>query len=329
MSEQAKKSRRELGANLAASSATGVTIIAVTNPMDTLKCRWQVDPIGQRGLYEMLRKIVCAEGLWTGLWRPGLTPNMLAMGCAIGCRNGFYPVVRDTLGALQERPEGGAKVGARGMFASGLLAGMLGYAVASPLLQVKTQMQAEAGRLNFAGRYETGARAGLPPCYSGTLDALRSLLRSGAEKGGALVAVRVLWRGAGVTVGRGAVLSASQLTAYDATKTELKAAGLLREGPMLHVAASLAAAIACTSCSMPFDVVLTIYQSAHSLGGQRLQHYTSRGPMACARALLRESGPSVFFRGWTPAFLRLAPTCISSFFLYEQLRKLAGIGFLD
>lgn len=51
--------------------------------------------------------------------------------------------------------------------------------------------------------------------------------------------------------------------------------------------------------------------------------------MGCAGALLREDGPKVFMRGWTPAFMRMAPTCVMSFWLFEQLRKLVGIGFMD
>jgi len=335
MSEKTKKSRRELAANLVASFATGVTIISLTNPVDTLKCRWQVLPKGHgRSLTGTVGGILLQEGLFTGLWRPGLGPNMVAMGCAIGCRNGFYPLIRDTLGSVQDLlgPQGAStgKVGPTGMFASGLLAGMCGYFLASPLLQVKTQMQAEAGLLGPDGKYETGARTGQPPTYRNAVQALRTLAASGATEGrGALGAVQVLWRGAGVIVGRGAALSASQLCAYDATKTELKARGLLGDGPLLHVTASVAAAIACTTCSMPLDVVLTVYQSAHSFGGQRLERYGRAGPLACAGVLLRESGPLVFMRGWVPAFARLAPTCVSSFFLYEQLRKLVGIGFLD
>jgi len=80
---------------------------------------------------------------------------------------------------------------------------------------------------------------------------------------------------------------------------------------------------------MPMDVVLTVYQSSFSLGGERLERYGRGGPLACAGVMFRESGPLVFMRGWVPAFARLAPTCIFSFSLYEQLRKLVGIGFLD
>lgn len=334
MTEQAKKSRRELAANLVASFSTGVTIISLTNPVDTLKCRWQLVPPGGQTLVNALRGVASNEGILAGLWLPGLAPNMVAMGCAIGCRNGFYPLVRDTLGSMQEviGVSNGSrnKVGPMGMFASGLLAGMLGYFIASPLLQVKTQMQAEAGQIGADGSYVTGARVGSRPSYRNTFHALQVLAASGASGGkGASGAVSALWRGAGVIVGRGAALSASQLATYDATKTELKRRGLLDDGPALHIIASLLAAVVCTTCSMPLDVVLTVYQSAHTFGGDRLERYGRGGPIACASMMLRESGPSIFMRGWVPAFARLAPTCVSSFFLYEQLRKLVGIGFLD
>eukprot|EP00438_Fugacium_kawagutii_P025790 Skav209815 [mRNA] locus=scaffold2424:37984:38621:+ [translate_table: standard] len=91
------------------------------------------------------------------------------------------------------------------------------------------------------------------------------------------------------------------------------------------------AAVVGTTCHMPFDVVLTVYQSAHSLGGERLNRYGRNGPMGCAFTLVQEpSGPSVLFRGWIPAFVRLVPVLgVFSFALYEQLRQLFGIGYLD
>jgi len=321
--EQAKKSQRELAANVLASFSTGLTIITFTNPIDTLKCRWQVvERSPGLNFQRFSRTVLQQEGLWAGLWKPALGPNMLAMGCAIGGRNGFYPLVRDSLTALNHSRGGSQeKIGEGGMFAAGLVSGMCGYFVASPLLQVKTQIQAEAGHVGPSGLYESGAKRGHPPSYRGGIDGLRCIWSQGG--------IRALWRGSGVIVGRGAVLSASQLMAYDGFKTRVKAHGLVSEGPLLHLMASLTAALVCTTCSMPFDVVLTVFQSAHSLGGDRLKRYGTRGPLGCAMTLLREEGPTVFMRGWTPAFIRLAPTCCLSFWLYEQLRALVGIGFLD
>lgn len=117
--------------------------------------------------------------------------------------------------------------------------------------------------------------------------------------------------------------------AYDKTKTVMKERDIMKDGPALHGLASVVAAACCCTCSMPLDVVLTVYQSAHSLGGERKLRYGTGGPMACALVMLKESGPSVFMRGWVPAFARLTPQLTFSFFLYEQLRHLVGIGYFD
>lgn len=332
-SGESRKKPSDLAPNLVAGTLTGMTTITLTNPLDTLKCRWQVlPPVPQQELWTFASTITSQEGLWTGLWRPGLPPNVMAMGCSVGLRYGLYPSVRDGIGWMTTvgRREPDGKVGPVGMFAAGLLAGASGYFIASPFLQIKTQMQAEAGRLGPGGLYETGARAGMPPSYTGTVHALRTLAAAGASDGGGLSgAASALWRGAGVIVGRGAALSASQLMAYDFTKTTMKNSGTLDDGPMLQGVASMAASIFCTTCSMPFDVVQTLYQSARSLGNERQARYGSAGPLACAALMMRETGPFAFLRGWVPAFVRLAPTSMFSFWLYEQLRRLVGIGYLD
>lgn len=307
-----------------ASCATGGTIMLFTNPLDTLRCRWQVTGSAGQSLLGFIRTVASTEGVWSGLWRPGLPPNMVAMSLAIGGRNGFYPTMRDGIGKLAGSED---KVGAQGMFFAGLFAGMAGYFCASPLLQIKTQMQVEAGKVGADGLYMTGARAGSPPSYLNTAHAIRSLASSGLD-GGVLGSLKSLWRGAGVIVGRGAAVSSSQLSAYDSTKTFLKANNY-QDGPILHVIASQIAAVCCTTFSMPLDVVLTVYTSAQTLGGERKARYGASGPFSCARAMLRHDGPGVFVRGWVPAFMRISPTTTSSFFLYEQLRRLVGIGYLD
>lgn len=321
----ADKARSELRANLMASMATGGTIMCFTNPLDTMRCRWQVSGGSGQTLVGFIGSVARQEGIWKGFWRPGLPPNVVAMAMAIGGRNGFYPLFRDGISGLAG---GNEKAGPRGMFAAGLLAGCTGYFFATPLLQVKTQMQVEAGKLSTEGLYLTGARTGLAPTYSGALNALSTLARDGGSNGGVLGSIKSLWRGAGVIIGRGAALSASQLAAYDSTKTYLKTKGYT-DGPVLHFAASQAGAVCCTTFSMPLDVVLTVYTSAQTLGGERKALYGQGGPVSCALAMARHDGPLVFFRGWVPAFMRLSPTVTLSFFVYEQLRRLVGIGYLD
>ncbi|CAE7404139.1 ucpC [Symbiodinium sp. CCMP2592] len=331
MTPPKKGSMGDLVANLAAGTLTGMTTSSFSHPMDTLKSRWQVAcrTTTRQTCFGFARTLLLQEGLWMGLWKPGLAANVASMGCCVGMRNGLYTVFRDGIGHFEDRasgipPSAAGKAGPVAMFTAGLFSGMAGYIITAPLLQVKTRMQAEAGRIGPDGRYVTGLRRGHAPTYRSTFQALHALAsaRCPHER------MRSLWRGAGVIVARGAALSGSQLMAYDAFKTMMKAYSLMEDGPLLHVSASLVAAVICTTCHMPFDVVLVVYQSAQSLGCDRLRYIRS-GPLACANALLRESGPQVFFRGWTPAFVRLAPVCVFSFWLYEQLRRLVGIGYLD
>ena len=70
---------------------------------------------------------------------------------------------------------------------------------------------------------------------------------------------------------------------------------------------------------------MTRYQSAAQLpdGPQY------RGLLHCAATIRREEGASVFFRGWTPMFARVAPLAVVFFPVYEQIRRLVGLGFMD
>ena len=110
---------------------------------------------------------------------------------------------------------------------------------------------------------------------------------------------------------------------YDGSKTFAKSRGLLEDGPLLHVLSSVIAAFGATSLSAPADILLTRYQSAPMLGLK----YT--GLIDCARAMVREDGRGVFFRGWPLYFSRLAPVFLIYHPLYEQFRVVCRMGYLD
>ena len=65
-------------ANIGASCLTGSAVIALTNPLDCLKSRFQVAPHSGGGVAAFARALVAGDGLWRGLWRPGLVANVLA-----------------------------------------------------------------------------------------------------------------------------------------------------------------------------------------------------------------------------------------------------------
>jgi dicarboxylate transporter 10 len=91
----------------------------------------------------------------------------------------------------------------------------------------------------------------------------------------------------------------------------------------LHVGASIAAAFFSCTFSAPADIVMTRYQAAEVMG----RSYA--GPVDCVKTLVREEGMAVFFRGWSPFFVRVVPLFTINLPLYEQIRRLFGIGYLD
>jgi len=119
-------------------------------------------PNVKEGIVSFGRNIIRTEGLWKGLWSPGILAHSLGSGGGAVGRIGLYPFVRD--GMLKAV---GAKEGEKpypAMIASGFLCGGGAYLCCAPVYQVKTMAQAEAGML-VDGKFTTGTRVGQTPLY--------------------------------------------------------------------------------------------------------------------------------------------------------------------
>ena len=291
----------DVAAGLGAAGFAGGLSVAIMNPLDTLKVRYQVstEPGGMRGF---AGQIVRQEGLWRGLWLPGVNANFWGIGVSSVGRVGCYPYVRDGLLNAVGATEKNAGV----MFVAGLLAGAVGYLVSSPVYQVKTLAQAEAGLLEN-GVFATGASRGKAPRYASLVQGLGTLRQDGH-----------LWRGAGALVVRGALLSAGMQVGYDGFKTWAKRRGVLEDGPLLHGLAACAGGVGAGVCATPADVVMTRYQASS----------TYRSAVGAAADILRKDGVLAFYRGFTPFVVRLGPVFLISLPLTEQIRRLAGLGYL-
>ena len=290
----------DVAAGLGAAGFAGGLSVAIMNPLDTLKVRYQVatEPGAMRAFAgQILRR----EGLWRGLWLPGVNANFWGIGVSSVGRVGCYPYVRD--GLLKAV---GLEKNAGVMFVAGLLAGAVGYLVSSPVYQVKTLAQAEAGLLEN-GVFTTGASSGKAPRYASLVQGLATLKRDGH-----------LWRGAGALVVRGALLSAGMQVGYDGFKTWAKRRGVLDDGPVLHGLAACAGGVGAGICATPADVVMTRYQASSTYGSA----------VGAAADILRTDGVLAFYRGFTPFVVRLGPVFLISLPLTEQIRRLAGLGYL-
>lgn len=305
---------------MAASGTVASLCVGAVNPADTLRVRWQVAAASKAAtvaaaaapaapasatavpstITSFASHILRSEGVWRGLWHPGLVANMAAVFASTGFRLGVYPNFRDAMGAAL----GADGKSAATMWLAGLLPGLVSYASITPLYNVKTHLQAAAPG---------------PPPYRGTLHGLGVIARSEGVRG--------LFKGATSLAGRGGMVASGQTLGYDWTKTTAKAAGVT-DGPVLHVAASVVSGMCATAFGMPCDVVFTRFSTAR----QRGVAYTNI--LHCARSVAQEGGGGLrgaraYYRGSVMFFVRAAPIFILYFPLYEQARRLLGMGYLS
>jgi len=287
--------------------------------MDVIKIRIQTQAqlgdgsVMYRGFADALTTIVKQEGFfarWGGLWFPGIVASILREFSYSSFRFGLYPPIKRMFGADK------GDIGLFKKVLSGLVTGGAGSALATPTDLVKIHLQREAGRLGKDGTFETGLHKGKKPLYRNTLDAFIQIYRQNGIVG--------LYKGIGPTMARAAFLAAGQLASYDHTKYTIRNIGILEDGPQLHVLASVVSALCATTACQPFDTIKTRIMSDKISGLNLYQN-----GIDCGIKTLRYEGIRGLYRGWLPSFLRLCPHFVMALPLWEQCRKLLGLGYLQ
>lgn len=91
---------------------------------------------------------------------------------------------------------------------------------------------------------------------------------------------------------------------------------IFEDNMITHFTASTAAGATATTMTQPLDVMKTRMMNAAP------GVYKSIGN--CASVIYQEHGAMGFFKGYVPAFVRLAPHTILMFLFFEQLRLRFG-----
>ncbi|XP_062423465.1 dicarboxylate carrier SLC25A8-like isoform X2 [Rhea pennata] len=266
----------------------------VTFPLDTAKVRLQIQGEAKaaggaagaryRGVFGTIATMVRTEGA-RSLYS-GLVAGLQRQVSFASVRIGLYDSVKQFYAKAPER----AGLGSR--LLAGCTTGALAVALAQPTDVVKVRFQARA-------RAE-GARR-----YQGTVDAYRTIAK---EEG-----VRGLWKGTSPNIARNAIVNCAELVTYDVLKDALLESRLMTDHLPCHFAAAFGAGFCATLVASPVDVVKTRYMN--SVPGQ----YGSAA--RCALATLAGEGPQAFYKGFTPAFLRLGSWNVVMFVTYEQLKR--------
>ena len=264
---------------------------SVTNPVDVVKIRMQVEKGKYPGMLSGMWTVGKSEGV-RGLYK-GIGASLCREASYSGIRFGAYESFKELYGATDPKNTPLIK-----KLAAGSSAGMFGSALANPCDLVKIRMQSDVtGRL-----------------YRNVFHAFATIHRTEGVRG--------LYVGIAQTVQRAGVLGACQAPVYDHTKHTLQNLDVLQEGVQLHLVSSFLASIVAVTVTAPLDLVKTRVMSAARAPDGTAAY---SGTVDCFVKTLRNEGVLALYSGWVPGWMRLGPHTIVTFLVYERLRAAMGM----
>lgn len=267
--------------------------------------------------------IVKHEGLYHGLWKPGLFPSVAGMAISSGIRFGTYEVLRDDVvplfvGAGQAEGNESKKISHVAIAACS--AGTLAYIVTAPFQLIKTMIQANKEKSMMMKR-----RASLASVPNKPRTQIKNFSQGIFVLLSSKDGLSTLWKGTVPLASRGALLTIGQMLGYDGTKTIAKEYYGYQDAPPLHILSSITASFLASAFSAPVDLVFSKY--AASLSNKRIKQNASITEI-CTK-VIKEDGIFGLWKGSHIAFLRLVPVCLTYSMLYEQARFYLGIGYFS
>uniref|UniRef100_A0A3Q0SEF0 Dicarboxylate carrier UCP2 n=1 Tax=Amphilophus citrinellus TaxID=61819 RepID=A0A3Q0SEF0_AMPCI len=263
----------------------------VTFPLDTAKVRLQsqkaegVGAMKYRGVLGTITTMVRTEGA-RSLYN-GLVAGLQRQMSFASVRIGLYDSMNNKHVALL------LLLWIVTRLMAGCTTGAMAVAFAQPTDVVKVRFQAQV-------RLADGERR-----YNGTMDAYKTIAR---DEG-----VRGLWKGCMPNITRNAIVNCAELVTYDMIKELILKYDLMTDNMPCHFTAAFSAGFCTTVVASPVDVIKTRFMNSGN--GQ----YSSA--LNCAITMLRNEGPTAFYKGFMPSFLRLGSWNIVMFVTYEQIKK--------
>lgn len=270
----------------------GALAVFISHPLDTLKVHLQTHRDFQMKTIAAARHVVAQQGV-IGLYN-GLSASILRQLTYSTTRFGIYGTVKQL---RQQRGNDSPLPFAQKILLAGG-AGACGGFIGAPADLVNVRMQNDA-------KLELDVRRN----YRNALDGLyRITMREGPI---------TLFNGATMVVGRATLMTIGQMAFYDQIKQTLMSFSWFDDTVTTHLLASVTAAIGAATITQPLDVMKVRLQNAAP--GEY------RSVMHCISSSFQQQGPFVFFKGFTPAVVRLAPHTVATFMFLEQLRRHFGV----
>uniref|UniRef100_A0A8R1HXN8 Mitochondrial dicarboxylate carrier n=1 Tax=Caenorhabditis japonica TaxID=281687 RepID=A0A8R1HXN8_CAEJA len=265
----------------------GAMAACCTHPLDLLKVQLQTQQQGKMTIGQLSLKIYKNDGIFA--FYNGVSASVLRQLTYSTTRFGIYETVKKQLPQDQPLP----------FYQKALLAGFAGACgglVGTPGDLVNVRMQNDSK---------------LPPAerrnYKHALD---GLIRISKDEG-----VMKMFNGATMATSRAILMTIGQLSFYDQIKQTLISSGIADDNLKTHFASSISAASVATVMTQPLDVMKTRMMNAAP--GE------FKGIADCF-LFTAKLGPMGFFKGFIPAWARLAPHTVLTFIFFEQLRMNFG-----
>ncbi|KAF2128655.1 solute carrier family 25 protein [Dothidotthia symphoricarpi CBS 119687] len=292
--DEPQKARRTLSPSIIESVAglsAGVVSCLAAHPLDLLKNRLQLNtqtPPRLGDSFRILRNVVRDEGGVGALYR-GLWPNLLGNSLGWGLYFLFYGNLKEL---LQRQRSEGELLGSADFFSASIAAGLLTGACTNPIWVVKTRM------------LERGANH--PSAYKTMRIGLRHVYNTRGLKG--------LWAGF-VPSSLGVLHGAVQFSIYENMKkrrgTQLGGQDKLTNWEYVYMSGGsklLAGAI-----TYPYQPIRARMQQFNAA-----QQYN--GLWDVLRKTYRNEGLLAFYKGVIPNILRVIPTTVVTFLVYENTK---------
>ncbi|KAM7179498.1 putative mitochondrial transporter UCP3 [Macrochelys suwanniensis] len=267
-----------------------------TFPLDTAKVRLQIQgeskptksvkTIHYKGVFGTITTMVKTEGpksLYNGLVA-GLQRQMSFASIRIGLYDSVKQFYTST---------GSENAGVLTRLLAGCTTGAMAVTCAQPTDVVKVRFQAHV-------RLTEGTKK-----YNGTVDAYKTIAK---EEG-----VRGLWKGTLPNITRNAIVNCGEMVTYDLLKETLLKYHLMTDTFPCHFVAAFGAGFCATVVASPVDVVKTRYMNSTP------DQY--RNALNCMLTMVILEGPTAFYKGFMPSFLRLGSWNVVMFVTYEQLKR--------
>uniref|UniRef100_A0A2P2HZ85 Solute carrier family 25 member 35-like n=1 Tax=Hirondellea gigas TaxID=1518452 RepID=A0A2P2HZ85_9CRUS len=294
------------------SSVAAVGAVIITNPMDVIKTRLQLQgELKAPGQYVKVYNNVLQAGFQMlktegirGLQR-GVYPAALYQMVMNGTRLSLYHKlqVNGYLNSSSKDGSGATRLSNIKCVLAGASVGVISGFIASPLYLVKVQLQSQADPRLAVGTQHN---------HNSVIAALQASMRTGGITG--------LYRGASTSLLRVGVGSAAQLFTYTKCRDALHNAGVCDMKSWSNaLAGAMLSGVAVTACMTPFDVLSTrLYnQGVCSTTGKGLLY---KNLLDCAMQIVRTEGPLALYKGWGAVYLRIGPHSFLSLVFWDVLK---------